>query len=200
MLKTKKNLLSFFPLCVFACFAIASKVNHIYLNSFKYDNPVEDKSEEGNYLVKNNGDKVYGEKIVTKSGILTKNEIKISDQKFKISEIRGYRYGSKYYGRVGTDYLLRIVHGKLNVYVQFTEVTSTSTTHDGIEHQRSYTRTDHYSQRGEDGPIIPMASQKDIKNLVSDCPLAVQLVDLSDSKISKAIKKDPNYLNNIFDL
>jgi hypothetical protein len=164
------------------------------------NNRVEDRSENKNYLVKNDGTKIYGESISWKTGLLVKDQIKIDDQKFKITEIMGYRTGDAYYGRLGKEYIKRIVRGKLNVYVQFTQVTTTSTDRNGFSHTRSYTRTDQYGQRGEDGKMVPLAGQKDIKELVSDCPLAVQMADVKNSAMRKAIKKDPNYLNRIFDI
>ena len=53
---------------------------------------------------------------------------------------------------------------------------------------------------GDDGQMVNIAGQKDIKEMVKDCPLAVEMADLSNSKMRKAIKNDPNYLNSIFDV
>jgi hypothetical protein len=86
------------------------------------------------------------------------------------------------------------------VYVSFSQETSTYTDHNGFSHTRSYTRTDQYGQRGDLGKMEGLAGQKDIKEMVKDCPLAYQMADLSDSKLRKAIKKNKNYLNSIFDV
>ena len=200
MLSTKKNLLSFCAVIAFVILALASKVNQIHYGAFNYSNRVEDRTENKNYLVKNDGTKIYGESISWKTGLLVKDQIKIDDQKFKISEILGYRNGDTYYGRLGKEYIKRIVHGKVNVYVQFTDVTTTSTDRNGFTRTRSYTRTDQYAQRGDDSKMTPLADQKDIKAMVSDCPIAFQMADIKNSAMRKAIKKDPNYLNKIFDI
>ena len=195
----RKQLLSFAVLFVFIFFAMASAVNKIHYNAFNYLNKVEEKSPE-NYLLKTDGTKVYGEKITWKSGMLVKDQIKIDDQKFAMDEIKGYMQKNIFYGKKGNEFIKRIVHGKINVYVQFTQVTSTNTNASGAMSTRSYTRTDHYAQMGDDGQMVNIAGQKDIKEMVKDCPLAVEMADLSNSKMRKAIKNDPNYLNSIFDV
>lgn len=201
MQHTKRNLLSLFSVILFIVFALASKVNKIHVGAFKYNNIVEEKSDKGNYIEKADGEKIYGDKIKWKTGILTKNQIQIDDQKFKISEVKGYRTGDTYYRKFGNDFIKRIVHGKkVNVYVQFSEVTTTTTDHSGFTHTSTHTRADQYAQMGDDGPLFVIADQKDIKKIVSDCPLAMELIDMKDSKIRKAIRKDRNYLNNIFDI
>ena len=200
MKNTKKNLLSIFTIIIFTGLAISSTVNKIHYGSFNYDNKIEEKSTEGNYLLKNDGTKVFGNKIKWKSGLLVKDQIQIDDQKYKISEIRGYREYATYYTRFKKEFIKRIVHGKVNVYVMFTEVTTTTTDRNGFSRTKSYTRTDQYGQKGEDGEMIGLAGQKEIKELLSDCPLAVEMISLSNSKIRKAIKKDSNYLNSIFDV
>jgi hypothetical protein len=196
----KKQLLSVLTLLVFGFLAISSKVNKIHMNAFQYSNPIEEASPQGNYAESLDGTKHYGQKISWRSGLLVKDKVKVDDQQFKLAEIRGYREGSKYYRRHGNDFIQRIVRGKINVYVQFTQVTSTSTDSRGMMRSRTYTRTDHYAELNDDGKLIGIAGQKDIQKLVADCPVAVELASLSNSKMRKAIKKDRNYLNNIFDV
>jgi hypothetical protein len=202
-MKNKTNhFLSFIVLLVFIALAIGSKVNKIHMNAFNYYSSKEAKSESGVYLIKNNGEKVVGEKVSWKTGLLVKDQIKIDDQKFKISEIKGYRSGNIYYGRYKAEYIKRIVHGnRINVYVMFTDVTTTSTTPGtGFTRTRTYTRTDHFSQKGETGEMVAFGGQGDIKKLLADCPLSVQMAELSNKKMRKEIKVNPNYLNSIFEV
>jgi hypothetical protein len=196
----KKQLLSVLTVLAFGLLALSSKVNMIHMNAFQYNNPVEEASPQGNYAESLDGTKTYGQKITWKSGLLVKDQVKVDDQKFKLADIRGYREGSKYYRRHGGDFIQRIVRGKINVYVQFTEVTSTSTDSRGMMRTRTYTRTDHWAELNDDGKLLSVANQKDIQKLVADCPVALELASLSNSKMRKAIKKDRNYLNNIFEV
>ena len=195
----QKQLLSIIVVILFVGFALASKVNKIHYGAFNYNNNVEEKSEKGNYLLKNDGTKIYGDKIKWKSGLLAKDQIQIDSEKFPLKEIRGYRQGQYFYGRKGNEYIKRIVHGKINIYVEFTEVTTHSTDRDGRVRYSHYTRTDHYAQTGDDGSMVGVAGQNEIKKLVSDCPLAVEMASLSNSKMRKAVKKNRNYLNSIFE-
>ncbi|MGZ3957820.1 MAG: hypothetical protein ACXVBT_08035 [Flavisolibacter sp.] len=196
----RKNLLSATCVILFAMLAMASAVNKIHYGAFNYNNNVEDKEDTRNYIVKNDGTKVYGNKVTWKSGFLTKDQIQIDDQKFKITEVSGYQKDKTYYGRFGKEYIQRIVHGKINVYVQFVQVTSSYVDHNGVMTSHNATRTYQYAQKGETGPMTELAGQDDIKKLVSDCSLAVQLADISNTKMRKAIRKNRNYLNNIFEI
>ena len=193
----RKHFLSLAIIVAFIFLASSSAVNKLHMGAFNYNNKVEDTANEGNYLLLNNGNIIKGEKIGWQSGLLSNHKIKIDNQKFASKEVRGYRKGDEYFARLGDEYIQRIVHGpKINVYVQFTDVTSQSTTGSS----RTYTRTDYYAQKGEDGPLVAFGSQKKIKELVADCPLAVEMADKSDKEIRHAIKKNRNYLNSIFEV
>ncbi|MGC4096123.1 MAG: hypothetical protein QM706_03315 [Nitrospira sp.] len=195
-----KNGLSLLVIVAFTLLGLASKVNKIHVGAFEYNNPNETDLEKGNYLVKNDGTKVFGDKIKWKSGLFVKDRIGIDDQQFKISEIRGYKNENTYYGRLDNEYIKRIVHGsKLNVYVVFSTGTYMTTDSRGFSRTHTYERATHYAQRGEDGEMTVFAGQHDIKKLVADCPLAVQMASLSDRKMRRAIRKDRHYLNSIFE-
>jgi hypothetical protein len=202
MLTTRKHLASFFILIVFFTLAVSSsRVNKLHYGAFVYTNNVEGDEYGKTYLVDNLGTKIYGKEINWKSGLLTKNQIRIDNDKYKIAEIRGYMDHGVYYGRLKNEYIKRIVHGKINVYVAFTLVTSTDyDPHSHFSHTHSYTRTDHYAQRGENGPMIAFGGQKSIIELVKDCPLSVQMIDKSNGQIRRAVRKNRNYLNNVFDV
>ena len=174
---------------------MASKVNKLHYKAFKYDRSKEEKVTQ-NYLVKNDGSKVYGNKITWKVGLTVKDHIKIDDQRFPISEVKGYRKENFYYTRFKGEYIQRIVHGKINVYVQFTESFRQGANGASIP----YTRTDHYAQKGDDGDFIGVANPTDIKALISDCPLSLDMMDISNSKLHRAIKHDQGYLNDVFEI
>ena len=193
-----KHLLSVATVVLFITLALASKVNKMHNNAFYYHNKV-DSSEKGNYLLKHDGTKVFGDKIKWKGGLLSKEQVLIDDEKFLSKEIKGYFENGFFHKRFGNDFLKRIVHGKINVYVKFTEVSSHSVDRDGRTRYSHYTRADHYAQVGENGALTALGNEKDIQEMVKDCPLAVELASLKGSKMRKAIKKDRNYLNNIFE-
>jgi len=196
----KKQLLSLLVVAVFGLLALASKVNKIHYGAFNYDNRIEEPSPQGNYLDLADGTRMYGKKVSWKSGLLVKDGVKIDDHKYKMNEVLGYYADGVYYTRQGNEYIKRIVRGKINIYVKFTEVTSTTTDARGFTRSRTYTRTDHYAQKGNDPKLLPVAGQSDMKALVADCPEAVAMADLSNRQMRRTIKKNRNYLNSIFEV
>jgi hypothetical protein len=174
-------------------FALSSRVNKIHNGAFNYSNRVEDPSD--NCLVKYDGTKVYGRKITWNTGILARKSIKIDDQRFPFTEIKGYYENGVYYGFFRGEYGQRIIHGKVNVYVQFKMMTSTSTNGNGFTSTHSYMDAFHYAQVGENGPMIPLARKGDIKQVLEACPLAVEMMDKSTRKE----RRNPNFLNHVFD-
>jgi cytolysin (calcineurin-like family phosphatase) len=101
------------------------------------------------------------------SGFLSKHEVDIDRHKFKIADVRGYQLKGDYFARMGTDFIKRIVHGRLNVYIN----QYSSSNYDSKTNRVSYdTRCEHYLQKGETGELTPLASISDIQEAVSDCP------------------------------
>src|ERR1700758_1522737 len=88
--KIKSNLLSFCVLAVFAIAALGSEVAQFHDGSFNRYTSVENSSDKRNYLLENDGTKIYGNKIVWNSSLLGKDEIRIDDQKFKMKDVKSY--------------------------------------------------------------------------------------------------------------
>ena len=157
---------------------------------------VEEDYEEGNYLIRNDGSKVYGKKIKGMYGIAVKDYISIDGQKFKPSEIKGYRDGKFFYGRHNSDYNKRVVHGAINIYVG-QEIRRTTSNATNIT--RNETRTYNYYQKGENGELI-LFGDADIKYIVRGCAKAEAMADKSPKELRQALRKNPGYLNDIFEV
>jgi len=193
---SQKHFLSIFVIVLFFFLASSSAVNKIHMGAFNYYNRVEAKDEK-NHLVLNDGEQVYGEKINWKTGLFVKDQIKIDNHKFALKEVRGYLEDGVYYGRLKDEYIKRIVHGpKINVYVKIVEVVSQTP---GTKFTTRSKQAYHYSQKGEDGPMVAFGSQTQIKKMVADCPEAVEMASKSNREMRRAIKKNRNYLNSIFE-
>jgi hypothetical protein len=155
-----------------------------YTGTFKYTQHAENPADSGNFLVKNDGNRIYGNEITWKSSSFTHGTINIDNQQFGMADVRGYMKKGIYYGLFRGTYIQRILHGKkINIYVTFNSVTVNA----------------YYAQRGEDGEMIKF-SQPDIVNMVKDCPQAVKMASLTDREMNNAIKNNPSYLNSIFDV
>jgi regulator of RNase E activity RraB len=192
MKELKKKLLSVCTLVVFITLAMGSAVNKIHMDAFKMGNKVEDMNDRRNYLEKNDGTRVYGKKIIWQSGFLTKQKISIDKQDYKFSEIKGFRTEDKYYGISDGEYIPRVVHGKLNVYLKKTE--------HYIVGSNPKTSFNYYLQKGDNGAMIIMVKNDDLKKAVADCPLAASMIDKSNKQLRKSIRKDHNFLNSVFDV
>ncbi|MBL7710267.1 MAG: hypothetical protein JNJ86_14420 [Chitinophagaceae bacterium] len=177
----------------------SSSVNKIHCGAFSRAQTGEETSAD-NYVVLNDGSKVFGDKISWKSGLLVKDQIKVGDEKFAIRETKGYFANGNYYGRINSsNYAKRIIHGKLNVY--YTEDWTTyTTTNSRTGAMRTSQRLVciHYVQRGDNGPIEAIANQKDIREYVKDCPASMEMVDKRDKEIRRAIRRNGFYLNKVF--
>src|SRR5215218_3151007 len=157
---------------------------------------VEEKSEQGNYLLKNDGSKVYGKKIKGMYGLAVKDYISIDGQKFKPSEIIGYREGNFSYGRLRSNYAKRIVRGNINIY-QTSEMRNETSSATNIS--RQYVRKSYYYQKGDNGELI-LFGDNDIKELVKGCPKAEAMADKSSKELRKAVRSNLSYVNQIFEV
>jgi hypothetical protein len=196
MTESKRYLRVILAIPVFLTFTVACTVNKIHLGAFNKYVHVENNPDRQNYLLKNDGSKVYGTEVTYKFGALAKHEIKIDDQKFKIPEVKAFMYDGVFYARMGSDYMRRIVHGKINIYLLEKHQDSRMPNGEIKADSSGY----HYIQRGDDGNLTPLANQKDLKNAVSGCQKAVEMVDISYAKLTKAVRANPNYLNEAFEL
>lgn len=174
--------------------AASSRVNKIHCGTFNTIARGEDVKEKRNFVELNDGNRIYGEDISWKTGIIVKDQVKIDGQKFAIKETRGYFSNGEYYGRIINSYAKRIIRGKLNVY--YTEDVVTSTDSKGYTSQRRVCY--HYIQNGDEGELKAIGNQEDIKKYVKDCPKSLEMISKKDKEIRRSIRKDPLYFNDIF--
>jgi hypothetical protein len=180
-----KHLLSFTVVCLFVWLALASAPKNAARMSFAHKSPKSDSLNTEKYLVKNDGTKIYGSEINYQSGLIYKDMISIDDQKFKMSEIKGYQSKGNYYARYSGSYIKRIIVGKINVYFFTKDVTM-------LQDGRSYTSTEtwYLYQKGDnDFPLKVLNNKIHLKEAIGDCPLAFELVNKSWSES----KKDKSY-------
>ncbi len=97
----KKNLLSLAVVAAFAILAIASSgVNKLHWGAFHYNRSDESDTENSTFIVKNDGTRIFGEKIKLQGGFFSRSRISIDDQTFPINEVKAYKEKNIYYGRL----------------------------------------------------------------------------------------------------
>ena len=198
----KKNLLSIAAVILFMFLAMAT--GNYHPNAIWIKNLIEDNTDKNNYIIKNDGTKIYGKEILDRTFFSTR-KLKIDDQKFSKSDIKGYVQNGSYFTRLdknskkyadSDNYAKRVIHGKLNVYVLTFDIEIRD------DNNRSHTRTGHalYLQKGDDGAIIATPNSIDAKKFIRDCPLSSKMLNMSESKILQEIGKDPDYLIKVFEI
>jgi len=176
----------------------SAKVNKIHCGSFSYSSPQDDRMEKRDYVELLDGSKVYGDDASAKTGMFVKDHIRIGKEKIPLKETRGYLSDGTYHKRQGTNFMTRIIHGKLNVYYDQRVVTTHTTSANGTMRMSNRTICYHYVQVGDNGELKAIANQRDIIEYVKDCPKALEMIDKKDKEIRRSIKRERDYLNQIF--
>lgn len=145
--------------------------------------------EKKSFIELNNGTRVYGTKL--KSPFF-KNVTSIDGKEFNNSEVRGYSYGGHYYLFFSGKEFLRLVEGFVSVY-KLTEMSAGS----GSNSSRNVCNI--YAKKGPDGVLTVIRFPKELQDFVKDCGPAYAMVNMSDNEIRELIKKDPMYLNKVFE-
>ena len=161
----------------------------IQCSSFSLRSYGEDSTDKRNYLELIDGTKVYGQEISWQRG-LGKNEVKIDDKRYDFKDVRGYFKKGRVSLRIGNDFAIRFILGKLSVY--FLETFQPSF------ERGSQTRMvcDIYVQ-GKSG-LDRVVDKEDIMDWVKDCPKSAAMINKTNKEIKEAIRKNNDYLNQIF--
>jgi hypothetical protein len=193
--KFSNALLIFCLLCVLitlsSCFGAASraiKLSKYHLSSLSNESnvPVEfEFASDVNYYMKNDGTLVtYNKMEGYVTGLLTHPHITFDGIKYPIKEIKGFASKGIFYGRYGSDYTKRIVHGKkINIY------------YTTVETQKSLLSV-YLIQQGSLGEIIHITDIEQIKTSIADCPIAFGMMNKTPAELSK-LTKESQYLNKV---
>ncbi len=163
-------------------------------------NTVEDLTDKRDFVIKTDGEVVYGSKLEILSSVLAKNQYGISGKFFGASDIKAYKTENVFFIKLNNDFCRRIIRGKINVYVQFVQNSSTTSNYLGVITLKNFTTTHYFSQKGDNGKFIELTDEKSVKFAVQGCKKAEQLADLTFLKMDEAVKNDLNYINRIFEI
>ena len=188
-----KKSLSIICVLFFILLAMSSSKN-MGVGFFYKNDMVEDASDTRNYLEKNNGDKVYGDKILLRSKMLKKDKIAIDGQEYNLPDIIGFRESNVYHGRYGGGYFQRVVHGKINIYY------AGITNHSGQMASQSSQSVFYYSQVGNLNNLVPITNKNDFLNLLNGCQASIDMLNKKNRHLSRAVKEDQRYFNKMFEI
>lgn len=191
-----KHFLSFAVLAFFALIALGSAVNK--MSNFSFGAPRSEGTQ--NRVELHDGRVVETKRLDVKGGLFSRKEIVTDNEEIPRSLVRGYLKGGVYQLFYKGKVLTRMVHGRINVYQEVYTATTTNSSPNGSGITTTTTRnhTRYYYQHGETGELKILAGQKEIKEAVAGCRKAVEMADLSNGQMRKAIRRNRTYLNEIF--
>jgi hypothetical protein len=192
MKTTKKNQLIILLIMTFFLF-VSKSFGQLTIKF--YDKAAVEEHDSLNYLVKNDGTKIYGKLIDYNN-----QEISIDDKKFAFPEIRAIKNEDIYYGKVDRHFAKRVVQGKkINIYND--NFITTITTNRGASGttSNSYDNVHIYYELENSGNLILLTYMKDLqelKELLKDCPKAMERLNKTPKEIRKTVNFDPFYIND----
>jgi len=193
MANLKKHFFSILAVAIFFILAIGSSAEKLTyqfrIGSYGYQG---DTTEKRNFLLKNDGSKIYGENIkkIYHPGF-SKTDISIDNQTFPTSEIKGYQEANIFYLRY-KGYVKRIIHGKLNVYEMTLEEVRGTT-----GNLTSFTKYKYFMQRGEDEKLQRIKNSEDVRKAVKDCPEALAKLDMPYDELQKKVRASSYFLSEV---
>lgn len=192
----KRHLISLFGLLLFLFIAAGSVVNK--MSNFSFGRPTSEGVQ--NRVELHDGRVIETKKLDIRGGLFSSREVVTDSEDVPRKEVRGYLKGGIYYLFYKGKVLTRMVHGRINVYEEVYMTTTTQPVRNGFGVATTSTsnHTRYYYQYGDTGELNMLAGQKEIKEAVAGCEKAVELADLSNGQMRKAIRKNRNYLNEIF--
>lgn len=134
--------------------------------------------EPGAFIIKTDGTKLTGNKVE----MPLFGKIRIDDQQCPNSEIKAYQSDNVYYLKHKGKYLLRILHGKLNLY---------------LDENSSWEKRLFYTQIGEDGELKRISTWPQLLELISDCPKIHKKLDRPYVELKKIIRDNVFYVSQV---
>lgn len=218
MNQKRKHVLSFLTVLFFGWMAISSASVlpfMVYFDASQQELVDDSIADFSKYLLKNDGTKIYGKYIKWEDDYRDKDEIFIDEKAYPISEILAFRLSpEKFYWKDGSNFYKKIIDGKISIYyamVNQSYTTATTTTSTPLSNGRTLERTSggqtrtysvpiYYYKWQDDKNMVRLDSHEKLKEIVKDCPKAFEKVNMKSKKLSKLMRQNNNYLNEVITL
>ena len=189
MVQLKSNLVApaSFILCLlfFRCTPMSHvQAPAISSNNFKYV-PSADKR---NYVMMKDSSIIYGEKVAGGfgDGLLNKKAVRLDGKEIPLSETIGFQNNDGYYTIVEEGKpAKRLIQGKISVYRL-------------LASNASFSYTALYLQKGN-GPVKQTNSLVSLTQLLSDCPKAYSMANMTEDEFRKITKKQLYYPQTVIE-
>lgn len=131
---------------------------------------------------------VYGEKAVGWGmGLGSKKIMHLDGKPIPASEVVGFKNKEGYWAKLENDAVAkRLVAGRLSVYRQLVDIPG------GARYTVLFLQKNN-------GPLIQTNSLASLRQMVSDCPKAYSLINMSDEEYMKILKKQQYYTQTVIE-
>lgn len=196
-----KNLLTFLSIIFFIVLALAShplKNIPSSVNAFAMKEVIDDQKDTGNYMIKFDGTKIYGKELSLPYGFGRIKGAYVDGISLNPNDIKGYRQDGIYYGRNGLDFIPRILYGKISIYKgKKTGGSKSSEVIPGPKTTTYYNYDAFYAEKNNDGRLIWIYNIIQVRELVKDCPKALEMVKVAKNNHWEIMKENPGYIIKI---
>ncbi|MEP7377403.1 MAG: hypothetical protein ABI675_28630 [Chitinophagaceae bacterium] len=144
---------------------------------------------ERNYVMMKDSSIVYGEKVSGGFGgdaLLNKKVVRLDGKQIPLSEIIGFQNNDGYYTLVeDVKPARRIIKGKITVYRL-------------LASNASFSYTALYFQK-DNGTVTLRGSFSTFQQLISDCPKAYDMVNMTEDEFRRIVKKQQYYPQTVIE-
>lgn len=150
-------------------------------------------SASSNYVELVDGDKVFGQTINRPNASF----IMIDNDRYDISEIKGYYENETYFLKYDKIFLERLIHGKISIYKSSKKISNTNLNSSADMDLHLIESCTFYAQKSNEASPIPITKPNLLFQWVQDCNSSATMINIDSKMLKKAIKKEPSFLNKV---
>lgn len=140
------------------------------------------------YVMMNDSSIVYGEKVVGwGDGLLNKRVVRLDGKSIPASEVLGFQTKGGYWTKLEYNAIAkRLITGRISVYRQVIDVPG------GARRSMIF-----FQKAG--GPVREISGMGELKQMLSDCPKAYNMINIPEEEYKKMFKKQPYYTQTVIE-
>jgi len=144
-------------------------------------------ADKRHYVLMKDSSIVYGEKVVGWNlGIASRKLLHIDGKPIHASEVLGFQNKEGFWTKLEYDAVARrMITGRISVYRRFVDMS-----------KGSYAIM--YFQKAG-GPVREISGREELKQMLSDCPKAYDMLNIPNEEYAKIVKKQPYFLQSVIE-
>lgn len=143
-------------------------------------------TDKSTYVLMKDSSVVYGKNVYYLEGLVARNNVRLDGKPIPFSEVLGFQNKGYYYKKMSEkEFAKIIIKGRITVYEQ-------------VVAQGNGMFSITYLQKGDEDPK-KYASLDMLKQMVSDCKKAYDMVNIPELEYMKIIRKQPYYTQTVIE-